>query len=168
MSQNEKSASDLSGVKANPPGHSATTPSAEPAQAQSIPEGLNAGQQNPSPTPAPAPATTEQKAIAPVNDYIPGGMNKEIMNPVKNPNPTDLNTPFSTGHKMHEVAQTQDLFTYPLDTYYGVFDAISYFSDEKNRNRYNYEQQQAIISRIVRAAQVFDIPIEGIRDRLMN
>ncbi len=111
---------------------------------------------------------TEEKAIAPVNDYIPGGLNREIVNPVKNPNQSDTNFPFSSGHKMHEVVQTQNFFTFPLDTAYGVYDAIYYFSEEKNRNRYSYEQQQNIISRIVRAAIDFGIPIEGITEKLMS
>jgi DNA-binding transcriptional MerR regulator len=68
---------------------------------------------------------------------------------------------------MHEVAQYQNFFTFPLDTYYNIFDAIYYFSDEKNRNRYTYDQQQLIISRIVRAAVDFGIPIEGVREKLM-
>ncbi len=120
------------------------------------------------PAPTPAPVKTEEKAIAPTNDYIPGGLNRAIVNPVKNPNQSDTNFPFSSGHKMHEVAQYQNFFTFPLDTAYGVFDAIYYFSDEQNRNRYTYEQQQTIISRIVRAAIDFGIPIEGIREKLMS
>jgi hypothetical protein len=113
-----------------------------------------------------AQAKKEETAIAPVNSYIPGGMTKEVVNPVVNPQQTDLNHPFASGHKMHEVQQTQDLFTYPLDTYYNIFDAVYYFSDAENRNRYTYEQQQIIISRIVRAAHQFGIPIEGITDKL--
>ena len=87
--------------------------------------------------------------------------------PNQNPAQSDQNFPFSAGQKMHEVAQYQNFFTFPLDTYYNIFDAIYYFSDEKNRNRYTYDQQQLIISRIVRAAMDFGIPIEGIREKLM-
>lgn len=121
------------------------------------------------PTPAPAPAApkAEEKAVVQVNSYIPGGLSKDVVNPVPNPAQTDQNFPFSAGHKMHEVAQYQNFFTFPLDTYYNIFDAVYYFSDEKNRNRYNYEQQQLIISRIVRAARDFGIPIEGITEKLM-
>lgn len=111
-------------------------------------------------------AKSEEKAIAPVNSYIPGGLNKDVLNPVVNPNQTDQNHPFGAGWKMHEVQQSQNLFTFPLDTYYNIFDAIYYFSDETNRNRYTYEQQQIIISRIVRAAHDFGIPIDGITDKL--
>ena len=123
--------------------------------------------QTPVPTPAAAPGKPAAD-LAPVNDYVPGGLNQAIVNPVKNPHQTDNNFPFASGHKMHEVAQYQNFFTYPLDTSYNVYDAIFYFSDENNRNRYTYEQQQIIISRIVRAAIDFGIPIEGIRDKLMS
>src|SRR3569832_892112 len=98
---------------------------------------------------------SEEKAVVPVNSYIPGGLSKDAVNPVVNPAQTDQNFPFAAGVKMHEVAQYQNFFTFPLDTYYNVFDAIYYFSDAKNRCRYTYEQQQNIISRIVRAAQDF-------------
>ena len=102
-----------------------------------------------------------------VNSYIPGGLNKDVVNPVENPAQSDQNFPFAAGHRMHEVAQYQNFFTFPLDTYYNIFDAVYYFSDEKNRNRYTYDQQQLIISRIVRAALDFGIPIEGITEKLM-
>ncbi len=69
---------------------------------------------------------------------------------------------------MHEVAQYQNFFTYPLDTYYNVTDAIHYFSDEKNRSRYTYEQQQLIISRITRAAHDFGMSIADVTDKLKN
>lgn len=140
------------------------TPPAQPTPAQKAPEGVNAGQ------PASASATkSEEKALAQTGNYVPGGLNAEIVNTTtKNPAQSDQNFPFATGHKMHEVAQYQNFFTYPLDTYYNVFDAIYYFSDEQNRNRYTYEQQQVIMSRIVRAAQDFGIPIDGIREKLAN
>jgi hypothetical protein len=109
----------------------------------------------------------EEKAIAPVSEYVPGGLNPAALKAVKNPNQSNDNIPFSAGHNMREIVQYQNFFTFPLDTTYNVYDAVSYFSDEKNRNRYNYEQQQIIISRIVRAAIDFGIPIEGIRDKLM-
>ena len=122
----------------------------------------------PAPAPAPTPVPkAEETAVVQVNSYIPGGLSKDVVNPVPNPAQTDQNFPFSAGHKMHEVAQYQNFFTFPLDTYYNIFDAVYYFSDEKNRNRYNYEQQQLIISRIVRAARDFGIPIEGITEKLM-
>src|SRR5436309_646743 len=115
-----------------------TNPPAQPAQ--NVPAGVNAGSPAPA-APAPKP---EEKALAPVNSYIPGGLNREVVNPVPNPAQADDNFPFSAGHKIHEIAQYQNFFTYPLDTYYNIFDAIYYFSDEKNRNRYTYEQQQII------------------------
>jgi hypothetical protein len=118
------------------------------------------------PTPAPAAPKAEETAVVKVNSYIPGGLNKDVVNPIPNPAQSDQNFPFSAGQKMHEVAQYQNFFTFPLDTYYNIFDAIYYFSEEKNRNRYTYDQQQIIISRIVRAAKDFGIPIEGIRDKL--
>jgi hypothetical protein len=194
MSQNEKNVGpDLTGVKAVD--NSASTPPAQPARnmPQGINPGAHVTEspgvqlENTTPTPAPvtvpaahpgaqgasttqaAPAPApkaEETAVAKVNSYIPGGLNPEIVNPIDNPAQSDQNFPFSAGHKMHEVMQYQNFFTFPLDTYYNVFDAIYYFSDEKNRNRYNYEQQQLIISRIVRAAQDFDIPIEGVREKL--
>lgn len=122
--------------------------------------------QGASPTPAPAAPKAEDTAVVKVNSYIPGGLSKDVVNPIPNPAQSDQNFPFSAGQKMHEVAQYQNFFTFPLDTYYNIFDAIYYFSQEKNRNRYTYEQQQLIISRIVRAAKDFGIPIEGIRDKL--
>lgn len=115
---------------------------------------------------APAAPKAEEAAVVKVNSYIPGGLSKDVVNPIPNPAQSDQNFPFSAGHKMHEVAQYQNFFTFPLDTYYNIFDAIYYFSDEKNRSRYTYDQQQIIISRIVRAAKDFGIPIEGIRDKL--
>src|SRR4051794_37543358 len=108
--------------------------------------------------PNPNPATTT--VLAPEGGYVPGGLNKEVVKAVQNPKPADTNFPFSAGSKMHEVAQYQNFFTYPLDTYYNVTDAINYFANEKNRNRYTYEQQQIIISRIVRAAIDFGMDIE--------
>lgn len=138
----------------------AKTPPAQPASPTTMPAGVNAG--------ASASVKPEQTAIAAVNSYIPGGLNRDIVNPIVNPAQSDVNFPFAAGQKMHEVAQYQNFFTFPLDTYYNVFDAVYYFSDAANRNRYSYEQQQNIISRIVRAAQDFGIPIEGIRDKLMN
>lgn len=126
---------------------------------------------SPAPTASAAPAAApapkpEDAAVVKVNSYIPGGLSKDVVNPIPNPAQTDQNFPFSAGRKMHEVAQYQNFFTFPLDTYYNIFDAIYYFSDENNRNRYTYDQQQIIISRIVRAAKDFGIPIEGIRDKL--
>ena len=184
MSQNEKNVGpDLTGIKSQPD-QGGVTPPAQPAQ--NAPESVNPGTPNvppvaagaspapsaaptgsPAPATAPAPAKTEEKALAPTG-YVPGGLNRDILKAVPNPSQTDQNFPFAAGHKMHEVAQTQNFFTFPLDTYYNVFDAIYYFAEEKNRNRYTYEQQQNIISRIVRAAQDFGIPIEGIRDKLKN
>lgn len=111
-------------------------------------------------------AKSGETAIAPVNSFIPGGVNKEILNPVVNPNQTNQNHPFAAGTNIKDVQQSQNFFTFPLDTYYNVFDAIYFFSDENNRNRYTYEQQQIIISRIVRAAHDFGIAIEGITDKL--
>ncbi len=108
-----------------------------------------------------------EKAIVPAG-YVPGGLSPEVVKPVTNPNQSDTNFPFSAGHKMHEVVQYQNFFTFPLDTYYNVHEAVQYFSDPANRARYSYEQQQLIISRIVRAAIDFDIHIEGIRDKLQN
>jgi hypothetical protein len=121
-------------------------------------------QQNPKP-PEQADAT---KAIVPKGAYIPGGLNKEVVKPVhdQNPRQSDTNIPFSAGSKMHEVVQYQNHFTFPLDTYYNVFDAIYYFSNEKNRNRYTYEHQQLIISRIVRAAIDFGISIDDVTNKL--
>jgi hypothetical protein len=119
------------------------------------------------PPPPPAAPKTEETAVAKVNSYIPGGVTRDIINPVPNPAQSDQNFPFSAGQKMHEVAQYQNFFTFPLDTYYNIFDAINYFSAEKNRNRYTYDQQQLIISKIVRAAIDFGIPIEGVREKLM-
>jgi hypothetical protein len=116
---------------------------------------------------APAAPKPEEAAVVKVNSYVPGGLSKDVVNPVPNPAQTDQNFPFSAGQRIHEVAHYQNFFTFPLDTYYNVFDAIYYFSDEKNRNRYTYEQQQLIISRIVRAALEFGIPIEGITEKLM-
>src|SRR5262249_12061802 len=146
----------------------ASTPPAQPAA--NVPAGVNPGTPAPAPAPAPKPAEAapkaEEKAVVPVNSYIPGGLSKDVVNPIPNPAHSDQNFPFSAGHKMHEVAQYQNFFTFPLDTYYNIFDAVYYFSEEKNRNRYTYEQQQIIISRIVRAAKDFGIPIEGIRDKL--
>jgi hypothetical protein len=112
----------------------------------------------------PNPATTN--AIVPEGNWVPGGLNTAVVKPVQNPNQADDNFPFSSGHKMHEVAQYQNLFTYPLDTYYNVTDAINYFADEHNRNRYTYEQQQIIISRIVRAAHDFGMEIEDVTSKL--
>jgi hypothetical protein len=143
--------------------HGGAAPQAPPA---ATPAPTSAPAQAASPAPAPAPKP-EETAVAKVNSYIPGGMNKDIINPIPNPAQSDQNFPFSAGHKMHEVAQYQNFFTFPLDTYYNIFDAIYYFSDEKNRNRYTYEQQQLIISKIVRAAVDFGIPIEGVREKLM-
>lgn len=109
----------------------------------------------------------EQKALAPIQ-YVPGGLNPEIVKAVNNPKQSSQNIPFSSGLKMQEIKDYQNFFTFPLDTSYNVFDAIAYFSEEVNRNRYSYEQQQNIISRIVRAAIDFDIPIDGIRDKLQS
>jgi hypothetical protein len=109
----------------------------------------------------------DQKALAPVQ-YVPGGLNPEIVKAVNNPKQSSQNIPFSAGLKMQEVKDYQNFFTFPLDTSFNVFDAIAYFSDAANRNRYSYEQQQNIISRIVRAAIDFDIPIDGIRDKLQS
>jgi len=120
--------------------------------------------QTPASPEQPNPAITT--AIIPQGGYVPGGLNKDIVKTVENPKQADDNFPFSAGSNMHEVAQYQNFFTYPLDTYYNVFDAIHYFSDEKNRNRYNYEQQQLIISRIVRAALDFGITIQDVTDRI--
>ena len=158
---------DLSGVKAV--GESAATPPAQPAEPAKMPAAINPGAPAAAAAPAAAPtaASPESKEIAPVNSYIPGGLSSDVVNPVQNPSQTDHNFPFSAGQKMHEVAQYQNFFTYPLDTYYNIFDAVHYFSDENNRRRYTYEQQQVIISRIVRAAHEFGIPIEGITDKLM-
>ncbi len=150
---------DLAGLKAV--GQSASTPPAQPASPATMPEAVNPGSSAPA-------VAVETKEIAAVNSYIPGGISKDVLNPVVNPAQSDQNFPFSSGQKMHEVAQYQNFFTFPLDTYYNVFDAIYYFSDAKNRSRYSYEQQQTIISRIARAAHEFGIPIEGITDRLMN
>ncbi len=110
------------------------------------------------------PATTS--AIVPDGAYMPGGLNKNVLKPVVNPKLASDNFPFSAGSNMQEVVQYQNLFTYPLDTYYNVTDAISYFSDAKNRERYTYEQQQNIISRIVRAAHEFGMEIEDVTDKL--
>ncbi len=196
MSQNEKNVGpDLTGV--NPIDNNASTPPAQPPKnvpaainpgsTVTVSPGIQLENTTPTPapvtvpaahpgaqgaatqtvTPAPAAPKPEEKAVVKVNSYIPGGLNKDVVNPIPNPAQTDQNFPFSAGHKMHEVAQYQNFFTFPLDTYYNVFDAIYYFSDEKNRNRYNYEQQQLIISRIVRAAMDFGIPIEGITEKLM-
>ena len=171
MSQNETNSN--TGPKPNP--EQGLTPPAQPAK--NAPEGINAGEAKPiaAATPAAtvpaaaapaAPAKTET-AVVKVNTYIPGGLNRDVVNPsTPNPSQSDQNFPFAAGHKMHEVVQSQNLFTFPLDTYYNVFDAVYYFSDEKNRNRYTYEQQQNIISRIVRAAIDFGVPIEGIREKL--
>lgn len=141
------------------------------AQGAAANQGGGATQAAPAVTPAPpAPPATpkaEDTAVVKVNSYIPGGLNKDVVNPIPNPAQSDQNFPFSAGHKMHEVAQYQNFFTFPLDTYYNIFDAILYFSDEKNRSRYTYDQQQLIISRIVRAAVDFGIPIEGVREKLM-
>ncbi len=156
MSQNENKPATDKPAEPVPTG----TPTTAPVQAAS-------GGITPAAT-APTPAKTEAKAVVQVNSYIPGGLNRQIVNPVQNPAQSDQNFPFAAGHKMHEVAQTQNFFTFPLDTYYNVFEAIYYFSDETNRNRYNYEQQQLIISRIVRAAIDFGIPIDGIREKLQN
>ncbi len=128
-------------------------------------------QANPTPPAQPQPqntnpATTTTAIVPEVGGYVPGGLNKEIVKPVQNPGQADTNFPFSAGSKMHEVAQYQNFFTFPLDTYYNVFDAVAYFSDEHNRNRYTYEQQQNIISRIVRAAHDFGISIEEVTDKL--
>jgi hypothetical protein len=171
MSQNEQNVNPEA-KSTNPIDNSASTPPAQPAA--NVPAGVNPGTPDPAqaaaPAPAPKPAEAapkaEEKAVVPVNSYIPGGLNKDVVNPIPNPAQTDQNFPFSAGHKMHEVAQYQNFFTFPLDTYYNIFDAVYYFSDENNRNRYTYEQQQIIISRIVRAAKDFGIPIEGIRDKL--
>ncbi|HEX2913591.1 MAG TPA: hypothetical protein VH186_22500 [Chloroflexia bacterium] len=173
MSQDPKAdvSKDLTGIKSV--GQSASTPPAQPANPANVPAAVNAGSPSPtlqnSATPEKGAASKpEEKAITPVNTYIPGGLNPQVLNPVVNPAQSDKNFPFSAGHNMHEVAQYQNFFTFPLDTYYNIFDAINYFSDENNRDRYTYEQQQIIISRIVRAAQDFGIPIEGIRDKLKN
>lgn len=114
----------------------------------------------------PNPATTT--AIVPEGTYIPGGLNQSVVKPVQNPKLASDNFPFSAGSHIEEVAQYQNLFTYPLDTYYNITDAIRYFSDPKNRDRYTYEQQQIIISRIVRAAQDFGMDIPDVSDRLKN
>ncbi len=151
-------------------GTSAAPPVAAATQGASATQGDAAPQAPPAATPAPAPASTpkaEETAVAKVNSYIPGGVDQALINPIPNPAQSDQNVPFSAGHKMHEIAQYQNFFTFPLDTYYNIFDAIYYFSDEKNRSRYNYEQQQLIISQIVRAAIDFGIPIEGVREKLM-
>jgi hypothetical protein len=148
----------------------AATQGASATQGDAAPQAPPAA--TPAPTSAPAQAApaapkAEETAVAKVNSYIPGGVNRALINPIPNPAQSDQNFPFSAGHKMHEVAQYQNFFTFPLDTYYNIFDAIYYFSDEKNRNRYTYDQQQLIISRIVRAAVDFGIPIEGVREKLM-
>ncbi len=111
--------------------------------------------------------TETSKEIVPAT-YIPGGLNPAVVKPVTNPYPAESNFPFSAGHKMNEVAQYQNFFTFPLDTYYNVHDAIAYFSDPANRDRYTYEQQQLVISRIVRAAIDFDIDIDEIREKFKN
>lgn len=116
-------------------------------------------------TPA-QPENKDETALAkPV--YTPGGISKEAFKPVENPNQSDTNFPFSAGRKMHEVQQSQNLFTFPLDTAYNVLDAIAYFSNPVNRERYTYDQQQLVISRIVRAAIDFGIDIEGVREKIM-
>lgn len=164
MSQNEQNVNPEA-KSTNPVDNSASTPPAQPAA--NVPAGVNPGKAaDPTPKPPEPAPKAEEKAVVPVNSYIPGGLNKDVVNPIPNPAQSDQNFPFSAGHKMHEVAQYQNFFTFPLDTYYNIFDAIYYFSDENNRKRYTYEQQQIIISRIVRAAIDFGIPIEGIRDKL--
>ena len=82
-----------------------------------------------------------------------------------NPHPSFELNPFLSGHKYAEVSQYDNFFTLPLDSSQHIFDAISYFSEEKNRNRYTYDQQQLIISKIVRACQEFGINLEGISNR---
>jgi hypothetical protein len=82
-----------------------------------------------------------------------------------NPNPSTHVIPFLAGHKYHETAQADNFFTLVLDSSQHIHDAIAYFSDEQNRSRYNYDQQQLIISKIVRACQEFGIELEGISNR---
>lgn len=147
----------------------ATPPATVPVVNQAGAGAAATPQADPAAAPAPAaPAAPKQEApVVKVNSYIPGGLSKDVVNPIENPAQSDQNFPFGAGRRMHEVAQYQNFFTFPLDTYYNVFDAVYYFSDEKNRNRYTYDQQQLIISRIVRAALDFGIPIEGITEKLM-
>jgi hypothetical protein len=109
----------------------------------------------------------QEKSLAPAQ-YIPGGLNKDLVKPVTNPSQTEQNHPFAAGLKIHEVKDYQNFFTFPLDTAYNVVEAITYFSDPANRNRYTYEAQQLIISRIMRAAIDFDVPVDGVRDKFLN
>ncbi|MEI7556720.1 hypothetical protein [Candidatus Chlorohelix sp.] len=109
----------------------------------------------------------EEKALAPVT-YVPGGLNPSVVKANVNPTPSNQNHPFAAGLKINEVMNYQNFFTFPLDTEGNIFDAITYFSEAENRNRYSYEQQQLIISRIVRAAIDFEIPIEGVREKLQS
>ncbi|MEI6043005.1 MAG: hypothetical protein WCS37_01320 [Chloroflexota bacterium] len=120
-------------------------------------------QQNPNP---PGQPNNPTKALVPEGVYLPGGLNQEAIKPIPNPKLSNSNFPFSAGAKIQEVVQYQNLFTFPLDTYYNVFDAIFYFSTEKNRNRYTYEHQQLIISRIARAAIDFGISIDDVTEKL--
>jgi hypothetical protein len=79
-----------------------------------------------------------------------------------NPQPSTKVNPFLAGHRYNETAHADNFFTLVLDSSQHIHDAIAYFSDSTNRNRYTYDQQQLIISKIVRACQEFGIEIEGI------
>ena len=82
-----------------------------------------------------------------------------------NPHPSMQLNPFQSGHNYNQVSQSDNFFTLVLDSSQHIHDAIAFFSEEKNRNRYTYDQQQLIISRIVRACQEFGIELEGVSNR---
>jgi hypothetical protein len=110
-------------------------------------------------------AKKEETALAKPS-YMPKGISPALIKEVENPNPSDINFPFAAGQKMHEVMDYQNHFTLPVDTAYSVIEAIEYFSNEKNRERYTYDQQQLIWSRIARAAMDFGIDIEDVTDKI--
>jgi hypothetical protein len=110
-------------------------------------------------------AKKEETALAKPT-WSPGGIIHDPAKSAENPRPSDENFPFAAGQKMHEVMQYQNHFTLPVDTAYSVHEAIEYFQNPKNRERYTYDQQQLIWSRIVRAAIDFGIDIDGVTDKI--
>lgn len=127
------------------------------------------------PKPADTPTAATQQPQTPVKAEpqraMPQGLvqaqEKHELN-VPNPNPSMQVSPFLSGHNYSETAQYDNFFNLVLDTSAHIYEAIAYFSDEKNRNRYTYDQQQLIISRIVRACQEFGIDLEGVSNRLLT
>lgn len=137
--------------------------------------GTHTPQANATQTPPPAqPTAATQQPQTPVKAEpqraMPQGVvqaqENNILN-IPNPHPTTNVSPFQAGHKYNEVAQYDNFFNLALDSAQHIFDAVAYFSDEKNRSRYTYDQQQLIISRIIRACQEFGISVDGVSNRLL-